>query len=124
MMRSQQQPDTRDGLGGAFGQYAGRVASHYPWPAHADQFTGAYLTAAIIPDGGLFGFGGCATRDLAGTFASTTKVWVYQFDHRTGPGLSPDPAGYVWGRRTRRGTPLPLAQLRQRHTDRSDVRRQ
>jgi para-nitrobenzyl esterase len=24
-------------------------------------------------------------------------VWVYQFDHRTGPGLRPDPAGYVWG---------------------------
>jgi para-nitrobenzyl esterase len=84
-------------LRGAFGNWAGRVNAHYPWPAHADQFTGAYLTGAILTDGGLFGWGGCATRDLAGAFAGSTDVWVYQFDHRTGPGLSPDPAGYVWG---------------------------
>jgi len=80
-----------------FGRFAGNVNAHYHWPDHADRFTGAYLTAAVLTDSGLFGFGGCATRDLTSSLARFSPVWAYEFDHRDGPGLSPDPAGYVWG---------------------------
>jgi carboxylesterase type B len=30
-------------------------------------------------------------------FAQYTRTWAYEFAHRTGPGLTPEPAGYVWG---------------------------
>ncbi len=80
-----------------FGSSAGQVQAQYPWPADGDQFTGAYLTGAVITDSGAFGLGGCLNREVANTLAAYTRVWVYEFDHRTGPGLRPDPVGYVWG---------------------------
>src|SRR5205823_15007592 len=41
--------------------------------------------------------GGCATRGLTRDFARYTPTYAYEFDHRTGPGLRPEPAGYQWG---------------------------
>ena len=83
---------------GTFGGDADAVLARYPWPAGADRFTPAYLIGAIMTDAGLVGgIGGCANRGLTRAFARTTRTYAYQFDHRTGPGLSPQPAGYVWG---------------------------
>jgi para-nitrobenzyl esterase len=73
------------------------VEARYPWPSNADQFTGAYLTGAIITDSGLFGIGGCVNRDFVNALAKSTPTFAYEFDHRTGPGVNPQPAGYVWG---------------------------
>jgi para-nitrobenzyl esterase len=82
---------------GTFGDRAGDVLAHYPWPADADQFTAAYLVGAIQTDSGIIArIGGCATRALTRTFARYTRTYAYEFDHRTGPGLTPVP-GYVWG---------------------------
>jgi len=70
----------------------------YPWPASADAFTPAYLVGAIFTDSGLLaGIGGCGNRSLTRALARYTSTFAYQFDHRTGPGLNPQPAGYVWG---------------------------
>ncbi|SEH00734.1 para-nitrobenzyl esterase [Nonomuraea solani] len=81
--------------------FAGRadaVLARYPWPAQSDRFTSAYLTGAIFTDSGfLAGIGGCPTLRLIEAFAAHTRVYGYRFDHRTGPGLSPEPAGYEWG---------------------------
>ncbi len=80
-----------------FGANADAVLAHYPWPANADQFTAAYLLGAIFTDSGLVaGIGGCATRGLTRDLARYTRTYAYEFDHRTGPGLTPIP-GYVWG---------------------------
>jgi len=80
-----------------FGPDADAVLAHYPWPATSDRFTGAYLEAAILTDSGsLAGIGGCAGRFLTNRIASYVPTFAYQFDHRTGPGLTPIP-GYVWG---------------------------
>jgi carboxylesterase type B len=80
-----------------FGTNASAVLAHYPWPATSDKFTAAYLTGAIITDSGLiFGIGGCPNRLLTQDFARYTRTFAYEFDHRTGPGLTPIP-GYVWG---------------------------
>ncbi len=74
------------------------VLSHYPWPANADSFTAAYLAGAILTDSGrVGGIGGCVNNTLVGQFARVTPTFAYEFDHRTGPGLQPTPAGYVWG---------------------------
>ena len=73
------------------------MLAHYPWPATSDQFTAAYLTGAIFTDSGLVvGIGGCTNRLLTRDFARYTRTYAYEFDHRTGPGLTPIP-GYVWG---------------------------
>ncbi|HEY7483095.1 MAG TPA: carboxylesterase family protein [Streptosporangiaceae bacterium] len=85
----------------AFGANADAVLAHYPWPAPgsqgADKFTPAYLVGAIFTDSGLVGqIGGCANRRLTQAFARSTRTYAYEFDHRTGPGLTPIP-GYVWG---------------------------
>jgi para-nitrobenzyl esterase len=80
-----------------FGADAPTYLALYPWPADSDQYTGTYLLSAIITDAGWLAFGGCATRTLADAFAKVTKVWVYEFAHRDGPGLRPEPVGYVWG---------------------------
>jgi carboxylesterase type B len=83
---------------GTFGANADAVLAHYPWPAHADRFTAAYLTGAILTDSGLvFEIGGCPNRRLTQDIARHTRTWAYEFAHRTGPGLRPEPAGYVWG---------------------------
>ncbi len=74
------------------------ILTRYPWPATADQFTPAYLIGAIETDSGLLaGIGGCTNRTLTQSMAKYTRTYAYQFDHRTGPGLAPQPAGYVWG---------------------------
>ncbi len=75
---------------------AAALERRYPWPASADQFTGAYLTGAILTDGEL-GLGGCPVRDLANDFAQDVTTYVYEFDHARGPGIRPEPVGYVWG---------------------------
>jgi para-nitrobenzyl esterase len=81
-----------------FGAGADAVLAHYPWPATSDQFTAAYLTGAIYTDSGrVFQIGGCPNRRLTQDFARYTRTYAYEFDHRTGPGLRPEPAGYVWG---------------------------
>jgi carboxylesterase type B len=68
------------------------------WPANATRFTPAYLTGAVTTDSGrLLEIGGCANRRLTMDFARYTRTWAYEFAHRTGPGLTPEPAGYVWG---------------------------
>jgi para-nitrobenzyl esterase len=83
---------------GTFGANADAVLAHYPWPATSDQFTAAYLLGAIFTDSGLVaGIGGCATRALTQDLARHTRTYAYEFDHRTGPGLRPEPAGYQWG---------------------------
>jgi para-nitrobenzyl esterase len=80
-----------------FGASAGAVLEHYPWPATSDQFTAAYLAGAVMTDSGLLvGIGGCTNRQLTADFARFTRTYAYEFDHRTGPGLTPIP-GYVWG---------------------------
>jgi para-nitrobenzyl esterase len=73
------------------------VKALYPWPATSDQFTAAYLSGAILTDGLLGSLGGCPYRDLENDFAQKVTTFVYEFDHRTGPGPSPQPAGYIWG---------------------------
>jgi carboxylesterase type B len=81
-----------------FGPDADAVLAHYPWPATSDQWTGAYLEAAILTDAGfLAGIGGCAGRFLTNAIAGYVPTFSYQFDHRTGPGVRPLPLGYVWG---------------------------
>jgi para-nitrobenzyl esterase len=80
-----------------FGARASDVLQHYPWPAKATKFTAAYLIGAIETDGGLIaGIGGCTNRNLTRTLAKYTRTYAYEFDNRTGPGLTPIP-GYVWG---------------------------
>jgi len=73
------------------------VEAQYPWPATTDQFTAAYLTGAILTDGLIGSLGGCPYRDLIKDFAKVDTTYVYEFNHRTGPGPSPQPAGYIWG---------------------------
>jgi para-nitrobenzyl esterase len=81
-----------------FGARADAILEVYPWPADADQFTPAYLTGAIVTDSGVFaGLGGCPTLAFIDRLSAYTRVFAYRFDHRTGPGLSPTPVGYVWG---------------------------
>ncbi|GAA2207868.1 carboxylesterase family protein [Nonomuraea monospora] len=81
-----------------FADRAAAVLARYPWPDTSDQFTSAYLTGAIVTDSGLFaGIGGCPTLRFVQDLSAHTTVYGYRFDHRTGPGLSPQPAGYVWG---------------------------
>ncbi|HEX6468772.1 MAG TPA: carboxylesterase family protein [Streptosporangiaceae bacterium] len=81
-----------------FGANADAVLARYPWPATADAFTPAYLAGAILTDSGLVAqIGGCTNRGLTRALAGAVPTYAYQFDHRTGPGLSPNPAGYVWG---------------------------
>ncbi|MFL6073606.1 MAG: carboxylesterase/lipase family protein [Mycobacteriales bacterium] len=81
-----------------FGARAPAVLARYPWPAEADTFTAAYLIGAILTDSGFVGgIGGCGNRSLTQALARYTRTYSYEFDHRTGPGLRPQPAGYVWG---------------------------
>jgi para-nitrobenzyl esterase len=81
-----------------FGADADAVLARYPWPATSDAFTPAYLVGAIFTDSGQVGqIGGCANRGLTRAFAGATPTYAYEFGHRSGPGLAPTPAGYVWG---------------------------
>jgi carboxylesterase type B len=81
-----------------FGSRAAAVLALYPWPATADRFTPAYLVGAIFTDAGFIaGIGGCPARGVTRALAGFTRTFAFEFDHRTGPGLNPNPAGYVWG---------------------------
>ncbi|MEU7856267.1 carboxylesterase family protein [Nonomuraea sp. NPDC049141] len=81
-----------------YGDKADAVLGRYPWPAAPDQFTSAYLTAAILTDSGFIaGLGGCPTLTFIKDLSAYTRVFAYRFDHRTGPGLRPEPVGYEWG---------------------------
>lgn len=85
-------------LQGWFGSKAERVLAEYPWPAGAGEFTGAYLSGEVVTDSGAFeGIGGCGNLRLTREMARHTRVWAYEFAHRTGPGLTPEPPGYEWG---------------------------
>ncbi len=80
-----------------FGADAAAVLARYPWPANATRFTAAYLIGAIFTDSGrLAGIGGCGALRTDRAFAKYVPTWAYEFDARTGPGLTPIP-GYVWG---------------------------
>jgi carboxylesterase type B len=106
-----------------FGPDADAILAHYPWPATSDRWTGAYLEAAILTDGGfLAGIGGCSGRFLTNAIAGYVPTFSYQFDHRTGPGLTPIPRIHMGGGPRRRAR-LHVAQLRQRHPDRPDLQR-
>lgn len=77
---------------------ADAVLARYPWPTDSDSFTAAYLAGAVMTDSGIVGgIGGCADNRLIQRLARITPTFAYEFDHRTGPGLNPSPAGYVWG---------------------------
>lgn len=89
-----------------FGSDADAVLARYPWPTNADEFTPAYLFAAILTDsstlaGGIDqGIGACANRLLAQDLASYVPTYAYEFAHRAGPNwfdvLEPKD-GYVGG---------------------------
>jgi carboxylesterase type B len=80
-----------------FGDSADAVLAQYPWPATANQFTAAYLGGAVATDAGLgLALGGCPGRTLIGDFATHTRTYAYEFDHRTGPGPL-DLGGFAWG---------------------------
>ncbi|MGY1637973.1 carboxylesterase/lipase family protein [Geodermatophilus sp. SYSU D00742] len=84
-------------VGETFGDSADAVLSRYPWPADADEFTGAYVSGAVWTDAGLAaGIGGCPNRALVRDLARHVPTWAYEFAARTGPGLRPVP-GYEWG---------------------------
>ncbi|GAQ55288.1 para-nitrobenzyl esterase [Streptomyces acidiscabies] len=79
------------------GTRADEVLSRYPWPGTSDRFTAPYVIGEIMTDAGLVsGIGGCGLRSLVRTFERYTPTHAYEFDHRTGPGLTQIP-GYVWG---------------------------
>lgn len=85
-------------IGQTFASKSEQVIRMYPWPENSDKFTGAYLSGAIFTDSGLSAeIGGCATRRLASDFARYTDTHVYEFAHRTGPGLTPTLGDYQWG---------------------------
>ncbi len=81
-----------------FGEKAVKVRAQYPWPKDADQYTGAYLSGAVVTDSGhIAGIGGCATLKLMQDFAKHAPVYAYEFGHRTGPGLTREHGAYEWG---------------------------
>jgi para-nitrobenzyl esterase len=77
------------------GDQAPAILGVYSWKSSSDDenFRPAYLAASTVTDS----FFACGNRTLASDFARYTPTWVYEFAHRDGPGLSPQPAGYVWG---------------------------
>lgn len=92
-----------------FGADGAAVLRHYPWPADADRSTPAYLVSAIATDSGLPaavvdaakrivvpGLGGRGQLTLTERFARWTKVYAYDFAHRSGPGWT-NVDGFVWG---------------------------
>jgi para-nitrobenzyl esterase len=82
---------------GIAGDRADEVLARYPWPANPDRFTAAYLIGAIMTDSGVVaGIGGCGLQATVEDLARHTTTYSYEFDHRTGPGLTQIP-GYVWG---------------------------
>ncbi|GAA1884935.1 carboxylesterase/lipase family protein [Lapillicoccus jejuensis] len=82
---------------GLYGASADAVLARYPWPARSDRFTAAYLASDVATDSGILaGIGGCGTLATASAFDRVNPVWMYEFDARRGPGLTPIP-GYVWG---------------------------
>jgi carboxylesterase type B len=84
-------------------QLADTVLAEYPWPAHADDNTAAYLLADIQTDSGSLGdrtgrgIGGCANRSLTRDLARYTRTYAYEW---APPATSPawfETPGYHWG---------------------------
>jgi para-nitrobenzyl esterase len=77
------------------GGKAPAILGLYSWQSSSDDenLRAAYLAAATVTDS----FFACGNRTFASDFARYTPTWVYEFAHRDGPGLTPQPAGYVWG---------------------------
>jgi para-nitrobenzyl esterase len=73
------------------------IAAEYAWPADADEFTAAYLLSAIGTD--TFVAGGCFGRLLTRQFADNNDAhtYVYEFNHRNGPGFLPNPTQFEFG---------------------------
>jgi len=93
-----QEPDYTKWVHETFGARAGKVLAAYPWPKEADQYAGAYLSAAIATDAGLIaGIGGCSTLKLVRDISKYAPVYAYEFGHRTGPGLTREHGAYQWG---------------------------
>ncbi|GAA4623503.1 carboxylesterase/lipase family protein [Actinoallomurus vinaceus] len=84
---------------GTFGTRADEVLRHYPVSAYTGPYAPVYAVAAILTDAGLVGgIGGCPNLSLAGRLSARTRTYLYQFDDRGFPGLTPGrPAGYEWG---------------------------
>lgn len=88
----------------SFGHNAQSVLRHYPWPAQAaDRNAVAYRVADIRTDASALGagvvnggIGGCGLLQLSAGFARVAPVYVYEFNHRSGPGWYAIP-GYQWG---------------------------
>ena len=92
-----QQADYAKWVNERFRQNADKVLAQYPWPKNADQYTGAYLSGAIVTDSGPGGLGGCSTLKLTRDFAKYVPVYAYEFGHRTGPGNTREHGAYEWG---------------------------
>jgi carboxylesterase type B len=81
-----------------FGERADQALVLYPWPSEADEFTGDYLSAAIITDSGqIYGIGGCPNLQLTRDLAAQVPTYAYEFAHREGPGPMAGYGAYVWG---------------------------
>jgi para-nitrobenzyl esterase len=82
-----------------FGKRAPEVLKRYPLSDYSGQYAPAYAIAAILTDAGLvYGIGGCPSLRLARQLSTDTRVYMYQFDDRHFPGLTPGkPPGYDWG---------------------------
>ena len=76
-----------------------------------------------MTDSGLItGIGGCGTLRLTDTFTRYTRTYAYEFDARPRAWADPDPR-LCLGRRSRRGTRLPIPELQQRDADRAHLQR-
>ncbi|MFG2004241.1 carboxylesterase/lipase family protein [Spirillospora sp. NPDC048911] len=82
-----------------FGARADEVLRRYPIGDYTGQYAAAYAVAAILTDAGLVGgIGGCPNLRLARQLSTHTRAYLYQFDDRQFPGLTPGrPPGYEWG---------------------------
>jgi len=87
--------DYRESIANFYGAGAQDVLKHYPWhPNPADNgFTGNYLLSATVTDS----FFACGNRSMVAELAAFTPTFVYEFNHRDGPGLGDKYPGYVWG---------------------------
>jgi para-nitrobenzyl esterase len=82
-----------------YGDKASEVLERYPVSDYTGRYASVYAIAAIMTDAGLVaGIGGCPTLSLAQRIARHTRTYLYRFDDRKSPGLTPGkPEGYEWG---------------------------
>jgi hypothetical protein len=68
---------TQQRLRDNLGPDADAILAHYPWPVTSDRWTGAYLEAAVLTDGGfLAGIGGCSGRFLTNAIAGYVPTFA------------------------------------------------